>query len=178
MTGGLDPYPSLTRLREQYRERTGRELVLDGDPRPLPDAPATTATSRAPRIRSQPEHDQQVALFAWAASVEGRYPELRWLFAVPNWIGTRTEKHGAYLKAEGRKPGVPDVWLPIPRPPYAGCVIEMKVKPNRPTDVQRTWLVALEEAGWRVHVCYDWTAARDALLDYIATPITPLPSAA
>jgi Holliday junction resolvase RusA-like endonuclease len=43
MTGGLDPYPSLAHLREQYRERTGRELVLEGDPRPFP-APAPSPT--------------------------------------------------------------------------------------------------------------------------------------
>lgn len=167
--GGLDPFPSLTDLRELHRTRTGRELVLEGESPPAAPAPS-------PRARTgQPEHDEQVILFAWAALAERQYPELRWLFAVPNWIGTRTEKHGAYLKAEGRKAGVPDVWLPIPRPPYHGCVIEMKAGRNQPSDAQREWLVALEAAGWCVHVCYGWEAARNVLLDYLAGPSSPSP---
>lgn len=35
MSGGLDPFPSLSRLRELHRERTGQELVLAGEtPKP------------------------------------------------------------------------------------------------------------------------------------------------
>lgn len=30
MSGGLDPFPSLARLKELHRQKTGRELVLDG----------------------------------------------------------------------------------------------------------------------------------------------------
>lgn len=131
--------------------------------------------------RQQPEHDEQVALFAWADLQTAYHPELRWLFAVPNWIGTHTLKHGAYLKAEGRKPGVPDVWLPIPRGRFHGCVIEMKVKPNRPSDEQRRWLAMLETVGYSVHVCYSAGEASDALLAYLALPAPPavaLPPAA
>jgi Holliday junction resolvase RusA-like endonuclease len=37
MSGGLDAFPSRSRLAELYRQRTGRELVLDGT---VPAAPA------------------------------------------------------------------------------------------------------------------------------------------
>lgn len=142
-----------------------------------PPSPPTTLTVTGPGAsyavprtpRAEPEHDEQVALFAWAALMEAQHPELRLLFAVPNWIGTRTRKHGAYLKAEGRKPGVPDVWLPVPRGRFHALVIEMKIKPNTPSDEQRAWLAALEAAGLSVHVCYSALEAESVIVDYLAT---------
>jgi Holliday junction resolvase RusA-like endonuclease len=46
MTGGLDPFPSLSRIRELHRERTGRELVLDGEigPHRAPEPPLPPAS--------------------------------------------------------------------------------------------------------------------------------------
>jgi hypothetical protein len=136
--------------------------------------PSPVVGGIVPRAKAgEPEHDEQVALFLWAEEMESQHPELHWLFAVPNWIGTRTKKHGAYLKAEGRKPGVPDVWLPVARKGYHGLVIEMKVKPNRPSDAQTGWLVWLEAAGYSAHVCYSTEEAQAVILDYLVGPMTP-----
>jgi hypothetical protein len=153
----------------EYQRARGRVTgsVRRADAPPSPPL-TTTVADYAPRIRrAEPEHDQQVTLFAWAAEMEAQHPELRLLFAVPNWIGTRTRHHGAYLKAEGRKPGVPDVWLPVSRRYYHGLVIEMKVKPNRPSDEQRAWLAALEAADYAVHVCYSAIEAEAVILHYL-----------
>jgi hypothetical protein len=158
----------------EYQRSRGRVTgyVRWADDPPSPPTTLTTtgpgAEYAAPRVRkAEPEHEEQVTLFAWAALMEAQHPELRLLFAVPNWIGTRTRHHGAYLKAEGRKPGVPDVWLPVSRRYYHGLVIEMKVKPNRPSDEQRRWLAALEAADYAVHVCYSADEAQAVILHYL-----------
>ena len=46
------------------------------------------------------ESAEQQRLFQWARMAQGRYPELRWLYHVPN-EGKRTRTTGARLAAEG-----------------------------------------------------------------------------
>lgn len=130
-----------------------------------PDSPLRQLIRRAPR--RDLEHQQQVRLFEWAADNEARYPALRRLFAVPNWIGVRTAKQGARLKAEGRKPGVPDVWLPVARGKYHGLVIELKVGKNRPTPEQADWLGHLATEGWYVSVAFGAAEAIRAIERYL-----------
>ena len=48
------------------------------------------------------ESAEQQRLFQWARMAQGRYPELRWLYHVPN-EGKRTRTTGARLAAEGLK---------------------------------------------------------------------------
>ena len=55
------------------------------------------------------EHSQQAALFCWAAQHVGSIPELALLFAIPNG-GKRDKITGARMRAEGVKPGVPDIF--------------------------------------------------------------------
>ena len=98
------------------------------------------------------EHHDQVALFRWAAWNLARYPELEWMYAVPN-AAKRSPRQGAYMKAEGLKAGVPDICLPVARGGYNGLYIEMKIKGNKPTEKQLEWHVALREQGYRVEVC-------------------------
>jgi len=112
------------------------------------------------------EHDEQAALFRWAAMSEARWPELRWLFAVPNG-GHRHKATAGRLKAEGVKAGVPDVIFPIPFGPYAGLAIEMKHGKNRPTASQVAWLDGLAAAGHCTAVCYGWEEARAVIEHYL-----------
>src|SRR4051812_39956800 len=60
------------------------------------------------------EDSQQMALFAWAADNVGRYPQLAWLFAIPNG-GSRHIAEAAKLVAAGVRSGVPDLMLPWPK---------------------------------------------------------------
>ena len=142
--------------------------IRDIDPAALgPNSPLLKLMRRKPR--RDLEHQEQVQLFEWAAENEAKYPDLHWLFAVPNWIGTRTKKHGARLKAEGRRPGVLDVWLPVVK--HRGCpglVIEMKIAPNKPTKEQQDWIQHLTDEGWSVHVAYSADAAIQWIIAYLA----------
>lgn len=112
------------------------------------------------------EHDEQVALFEWAGMQECVYPELRLLHAIPNG-GWRAKKTGVWLKAEGVKPGVPDVCLPVPRGGYNGLYIEMKYGRNKLTENQQAWALALRQYGYDVAVCWSFEEARDHIEAYL-----------
>ena len=93
------------------------------------------------------------------------------MYHVPN-EGKRSRATGARMKQAGLRSGVPDVCLPTAHGGYIGLYIEMKVKPNKPTENQKAWLRALREAGHCVAVCYDWKAARNLIEEYIKLPNT------
>lgn len=115
------------------------------------------------------EHQEQASLFLWARMNVGKYPELSWLFAVPNG-GFRMGKTARDLKDEGVKAGVPDVWFPISgvygERPVKGLVIEMKYGKNKPTPEQNAWLTLLAGIGWRAEVCYSWKDAAKVICEH------------
>lgn len=141
--------------------------IRDIDPSKLgKNSPLLDLLRRKPR--KDLEHEQQALLIEWAVENEAKHPELRWLFAVPNWIGVRTAKQGARLKAQGRKPGVPDLLLPCSRGDRGGLAIELKIAPNRPTKEQKEWLNHLRDDGWFVWVAYSAEEAKRVILDYLS----------
>lgn len=119
----------------------------------------------------QKEENEQTFLFRWAAFAEGQYPELSLMYHIPN-EGKRSKATGGRLKAQGLKPGVPDVCLPTAHGGYIGLYIEMKVKPNRPTENQKNWLRALRAAGHLTAVAYDWEEAKNLIEEYLKLPPT------
>jgi len=114
------------------------------------------------------EHDEQSALVAWARLNEGKYPELKMLFSVPLG-GYRAKKTAIRMKAEGSKPGVPDLFLPVPRGEWCGLWVEMKFGKGRLTREQKWWVAHLRAEGYRAEVCWSWEEARDVILDYLAS---------
>ena len=102
--------------------------------------------------RNYPEHQHQVALIRWANMSVMAYPELRWLFAVPN-AAKRSVQLAAMLKAEGLKAGVPDLILPCARGGFNSLAIEMKSAAGRTSGAQDEWIEGLTSLGWRVEVC-------------------------
>jgi len=112
------------------------------------------------------EHNEQVALFQWAAYSESSIPQLRYLFAIPNG-GHRHKAVAARMKAEGVKAGVPDIFLAYPTGEYCGLFIEMKFGTNKPTEKQNEWLSMLERAGYMTVVCYGFEDAKREILEYL-----------
>ncbi len=113
------------------------------------------------------EHDEQKTLFQWAEWNLGRYPELKWMYAIPNG-GLRNSVVAKKLKDEGVKPGVPDVCLPVPKRGYHGLYIEMKRKQGSTTsEFQKDWHTALRHYGYRVEVCNGFEKAQEALEEYL-----------
>lgn len=113
------------------------------------------------------EHQEQAALFAWAQLAQGRWPELSLLHAIPNG-GKRSPATAALLKAEGVKPGVPDICLPVSRSGFHGMYIELKrCKGGKVSAEQKIWLASLEKEGYKCAVCHGWDSAREEIERYL-----------
>jgi len=147
------------------RSRTGRI----GPKTPKPPKVITPEQLAA----SGTEHGHQAALFCWAAIHFEVYPMLRYMFAIPNG-GERNPIVAGKLKAEGVKRGVLDIFLPfpavapgVPRHFYNGLFVEMKIKPNKPTDEQNEFMEAMQKSGYQCTVCYSWIEAKDAIIGYV-----------
>ena len=125
------------------------------------------------RMRSQPdqrapsEEDEQITLFEWAAAMTYTYPDLRWLYHVPNG-GSRGKAEAGRFKAMGVRKGVPDVALDIPRGGFHGLRVEMKRRDGgKLSDAQRQWIDHYNAIGYRAVVCHGWQEAAKAIEEYL-----------
>jgi len=119
--------------------------------------------------KSGTEHGEQLAVMQWAALNMKRFPELRWLFAIPNG-GGRSAIQGARLKAEGVKPGVSDLMLPVARKGYHGLFIEMKKAKILPSSVrpeQKEFLEFVLDNGYQGEVAFGWIRASQIIENYL-----------
>ena len=131
------------------------------------------------------ESGHQKALFCWAAMNIATYPQLKWLYAVPNgFFSTPGQK--AKMKAEGLRDGVPDICLAVPKwsnhyhglymwseIAFNALYIELKIEKRRNqknggcSKEQLEWLDYLHHAGYKAMVCYGWEEAREAIKEYL-----------
>lgn len=151
-----------------------------GNPPPFVPTPAKKGKKITPEmLAGDTEHSQQVALFAWAADSTEKYPQLAYMFAIPNG-GLRDIRTATALKAEGVKSGVCDVFLPYSWSAeqhgvgsYSGCFIEMKIEKYRNhkdggcSEEQLDFINYAVAAGYYCKVCYNWMEARDTLIAYM-----------
>jgi hypothetical protein len=120
------------------------------------------------------EHQHQVALINWAhraklapaADVEPGTTIGHYLLAIPLG-GYRNPREAARLKAEGAKPGVSDLLLPLRRGGFGSLWLEMKAPGNKPTPLQRAWLERMRRAGYRAEWRDDWQKAAELIQDYL-----------
>jgi hypothetical protein len=112
------------------------------------------------------EHAHQVAVFAWAALNFEKYPELRMMFAIPNG-GLRDKITAANLKAEGVRPHVPDIFLPVPRCNYHGLFVEMKKVKGQIDPGQLEFIEKLHSLGYGASICVGFDAAVETILSYL-----------
>lgn len=118
----------------------------------------------------QREAMEQRALIQWAAAAHGRWPELEWLFHPANG-GKRGKIAASMLKAEGVRPGVPDLILLKPRGVYLGLVIELKATGSRYSDIskdQLKWLRQLRQEGYCACAVNGWVIAKKLLEAYLS----------
>lgn len=112
------------------------------------------------------EHAHQVALFMWASQNLDKYPELKWMYAIPNG-GERNVAVAGRLKAEGVKSGVSDICLPIARGSLHGLYIEMKKPGGKESQQQIEFGQFLYQQGYGYIMCDHWEKARDIIHDYL-----------
>ena len=133
-------------------------------------ATAAPGAPKAPRRKPiQREAIEQRALIAWSNIAVRTMPELAYLFHPGNG-GRRDSLTASLMKAEGVRPGVPDLWLMKPRGAYHGLVIELKPVGSVPSDLspdQRKWLRELQADGFCAYGCDGWEVARVLILEYL-----------
>lgn len=112
------------------------------------------------------EDTEQMWLFDWALLQSGKYPELSLMFHIPNG-GKRDVREAARFKRMGVKPGVPDIFLPVPRGKFHGLFIEMKAPKGKTSEYQEQWLSELAAKGYDTAVCFGFEEARKKILEYI-----------
>ena len=115
------------------------------------------------------EHLEQVTFFSTLKYLEDRYPELKYIFAVPNG-GFRHPLEAKRLVEEGVKKGVPDIICPFAHNGYIGLAIEMKYGRNKQSEEQVTYQTILEAAGWLYKVCYSGIEALITTSAYLGIP--------
>ena len=113
------------------------------------------------------ESQEQTCLFRWAQMQQGRWPELRLLYHIPNG-GSRHQLEAAHLKQQGVRAGVPDLCLPVARDGCHGLYVEMKrLRGGRVSPEQVAWMEALQAEGYMVAVCQGWEMASEVILRYL-----------
>ncbi len=124
--------------------------------------------------KSGTEHAHQAALFCWAGQKTDIWPELAWMYAIPNG-GMRDRVTAARLKAEGLKSGISDVCLPTAKRGYHGLYLEMK-KPGsagkaagKESKEQKEFGAFVQSGGYYYACCHDWETAAKLIAWYLGT---------
>lgn len=117
------------------------------------------------------EHAEQVAVIDWCFRNTARYPSLDLIFAIPNGAMLGGGRIGAIrmnaLKAEGLRPGVCDLFLPLPKGVYHGMFIEMKTATGTLSENQEQFIEAVTQLGYFAPVCWGADDAIDNLQWYL-----------
>lgn len=122
-----------------------------------------------PAKRRDLEGLAQRRVIAWANNNLTVWPELRWLFHVPNG-GARSPRTAGMLKAAGVKPGVPDLLLPVARVRFVGFALELKSEEGSPPTAEQTdWLAHLAGEGWKTAVAFGADDAITRMVTYLRT---------
>ena len=109
------------------------------------------------KSRQSEEHVIQTNCISWCQWQGLVWPELNMVFAIPNG-GFRPGRGGAYMKEEGVKAGVPDLFLPVARRGWHGLFIEMKKPKGRVSIPQMAMMALLKKQDF---LCYTIRSLND-----------------
>jgi hypothetical protein len=124
---------------------------------------------RGPRSSPRPPSQQTESDIQKALAEVLDHASLLWT-ATANG-GKRDKRTAASLKAQGLKPGVPDILIFSPPPSGIGCGMAIELKrprhggkaKGRLSAHQRIWLEELRALGWRAEVAYGYDHALEIL---------------
>lgn len=119
------------------------------------------------------ESVEQECVFRWAAMNQNRFPDLEWMFHIPNG-GTRNATEAECLRRQGVKAGIADICLPVARGGYHALYIELKrIKGSRKTKDQEDFINAMNARGNLATFAYGWQQAVEIITDYLNYPKNP-----
>ena len=164
-------------VRQTYAEsRAYMDMMTDaaGKERMPPTAGELAFAARPVRKRianpsaGPSEHQVQRSVIFWWRHAHALYglPVFA-LFAIPNG-GLRDVITASKLKAEGLRPGIPDLMLAAPAlPDYCGLYIEMKRAKGSTSEEQQDVIKYLRSVGYRCEVCWSAEEAIHVITDYL-----------
>jgi hypothetical protein len=114
------------------------------------------------------EEEHQIRLFHELNKLALNDARYNLPFHIPNG-GVRHKATAGRLKAAGVKPGVPDIFIPIPRGHHFGMFIELKsLKRNARCSQKQTELIfELMKYGYLVEICCGWRVALQRIQEYL-----------
>lgn len=128
--------------------------------------PGINAPVRKTR-NAQPEEAEQKKVIAWRNASQEREPRLRWLHSSLN--GVKLGKQSAVkMHNGGMISGIADLCLPVASGGYNGLYIELKIKPNKPSDTQVEFLEFACAQGYLCRVCWSAEEAITLIQWYLA----------
>jgi hypothetical protein len=112
------------------------------------------------------EHDLQREVVTRAMALVQMFPHVMDLHAIPNgdWRGWKT---ASKLKAEGVLPGVPDLFLPVPRGHWHGFYIELKSAKGAVSKEQWGFLERRHQQGYLARIYNHPILAVDGIATYL-----------
>lgn len=133
------------------------------------------ATRRAASLKltmpAVSEAREQEYLFQWKYGIGvRRWPELRWLHAIPNGMAASSFNEAKKMKRQGMTNGIPDICLPVARNGFHGLYVEMKRANGTTRDLspeQRQCLEFLREQGYQALVAFGWRDAVKVIEEYM-----------
>jgi len=121
------------------------------------------------RRRAEPlEHQSQAVFIAWW-SYFCHIVKLdeRLLYAVPNAGAGAQRGQAGKMKAEGVRPGIPDVNLDVPRNGCHGLRLEFKRRGEKPRPHQLEVIDLLRQQGYDVQIVYSLDEAMRVVMAYL-----------
>jgi VRR-NUC domain. len=87
-----------------------------------------------------------------------KYPHI--FYFHPHNEGKRSNYERFLIKVMRLRPGLPDLFVPIPRKGITGMALEFKIKPNKLTKNQIEIINVLNSYNWNVNICYSFEQAK------------------
>ena len=115
------------------------------------------------------EWAEQAMLFEWKSKIGiHRWPELRWMFATGNGLKLPIGQRVKFQRCGGMTNGIPDVVVPVARPPHCGLYLEMKrMAGGRTSPEQDECLAFLRDQGYVAWMAKGWRDAVEIIERYM-----------
>lgn len=152
--------PSIPRLEESAIKRIISRSKVSSDV-----MTADEFRKGAANAKSDPhaESNLQIACIKWFDTAYPKYSHL--LFAIPNG-GKRGVITATFMKKEGVRKGVPDIFLAIPKLHYCGMFIEMKSADGTLRKEQKEFISKVQ-ANYKCVVCRNFDEFEKVVNDYL-----------